>query len=74
MTKHLTPDSIAQSVVSLTADPGIKSLISARFHTLVEIDPEIMSTTILLRKVAVSYKRKYVHELSQACPGKSVVR
>ena len=43
-----------------------------------EIDHEIISTTILLpstdsRRVVVSYKQKYVHEVL-ACPGKSVVR
>ena len=53
----------------LTADPGVASLISARSHTFVEIDHEIISTVILLlpliysRRVVVSYKRKYVHGL-----------
>ena len=43
--------------------------IPARSHTFVEIDHEIVSTVILLlplihsRRVVVSYKRKYVHEL-----------
>ena len=45
---------IAQSVMCLatdaclTADPGVASLIQAPFHTLVEIDHEIISTVILL--------------------------
>ena len=45
---------VAQSVmclaadVSLTADPGVASLIPARSHTFVEIDHEIISTIILL--------------------------
>ena len=43
-------------------------LIGTRSHTLLEIDHEIISTAILLpsadsRKVVVSYKRKYVHEV-----------
>ena len=32
---------------SLTADPGVDSLIPARSHTLVGIDHEIISTVIL---------------------------
>ena len=54
----------------LTADPGVASLIpGARYHTFVEIDHEIISTVIHLlpliysRRVVVSYKRKYVHEV-----------
>ena len=53
----------------LTADPGVASSIPVRSHTFVEIDHEIISTVILLpsadllRRVVVSYKRKYVHEL-----------
>ena len=49
-----------------------------------EIDHEIVSKAILSstdsRRVVVSYKQKYVHRvlvlksLSQACPGKSVIR
>ena len=45
---------VAQSVMclatdaSLTADPGVVSLIPARSHTFVEIDHEITSTVILL--------------------------
>ena len=69
----------------LTAYPGVASSISARLHTFVEIDHEIISTVILLPfadafkkgNVVVSYKRKYVHELLvnvESCLGKSVVR
>ena len=53
----------------LTADPGVTSLIPARSHTVVESDHEFISKVILLpsadfsRRVVVSYKRKYVHEL-----------
>ena len=72
------PGRVAQSVTCLAtdafltadpADPGVASSIPARSHTFVEIDHEIISTVILLlpliysRRVVVSYKRKYVHEL-----------
>ena len=39
---------VAQSVASLTADPGVESLILAQSHTFVEIDHEIISTVIFL--------------------------
>ena len=70
---------------SLTADPGVASLIPAWSHTFVEIDHEIISTVILLPS-AESFKRACCHlqvktcarstgqPLVQACPGKSVVR
>ena len=72
------PGRVAQSVTclatdaSLTADPGIASLIPARSHTFVEIDREIISTVILLplnhsRRVVVSYKRKYLHKVLVNC-------
>ena len=56
---------VAQSVMYLTADPGIGSLIPAWSHTFAQIDNEIISTAILLpsaysRRVVVSYKGKYV--------------
>ena len=59
----------AQSITCLTADPGVASLIQTRFHTFLETVHEIISTVILLlslihsRRVVVSYKRKYVHEV-----------
>ena len=59
---------IAWSVTSPTADPGVLSLIPAQAHTFMEINHELISTIILLpsadsRRVVVSYKRKYVHEV-----------
>ena len=69
------PGRVVQSVTCLatdaclTADPGVASSIPVRSHTFVEIDHEMISTVILLlplihsRRVVVSYKRKYVHEL-----------
>ena len=69
------PGRVAQSVTCLatdaclTADPGVASSIPVRYHTFVEIDNEMIYTVILLlplihsRRVVVSYKRKYVHEL-----------
>ena len=66
--------SVAQSVMCLTADtwltadPGVASWIPARSHTFVEIGNEKNSKAILhfsadSRRVIVSYKRKYVHEI-----------
>ena len=57
---------------SLTADPGVASLIPAWSHNFVEIDYEIISTVILLpsadsRRVVFSYKRKYVHKVLVNC-------
>ena len=69
------PGRVAQSVTCLatdaclTADPGVASSIPVRSHTFVEIYHFMISTVILLlplihsRRVVVSYKRKYVHEL-----------
>ena len=56
----------------LTADSGVTSLIPARSNTLVEIDHDIISTSILFpaaesRRVVVSYKPKYVHEVLVNC-------
>ena len=73
-----TPSCVAQLVMCLTAvkcltaDPGFVSSIPTRSHTFVEIDHEIISTAILLpstdsRRVFVSYKRKYVHEVLVNC-------
>ena len=73
------PGSVAQSVTflatdgSLTADPGLASLIPARTHTFVEIDYEMISTVFSSlplnhsRRIIVSYKRKYVHEVLVYC-------
>ena len=54
--------------------PGVASSIPARSHTFAETDHEIISIAIHIpstdsRSVVVSYKLKYVHKLSQACPG-----
>ena len=67
----------------LTADSRVASSITVR-SGLKEIDHEIISTIILQRspdsrRVAVSYKRKYVHEVLVTClvklsQEKSVVR
>ena len=85
---HAGPGCVAQSLTCLatianpTADPGVASSIPARSHTFVEIDHEINSTVILLPsvlplnhswRVAVSYKRKYVHELLVNCLFKLVL-
>ena len=75
MTLLLLPGRVVQSVTCLATDacltaiPGVASSIPARSHTFLEIDHEIISMVILLpsliysRRVVVSYKRKYVHEL-----------
>ena len=57
-----------QSLTCLTADPGVASLIPAWPYTFAKIDHEIISAAILLpsadsRRVVVSYKWKYVHEV-----------
>ena len=80
----MKPDHVAQSVRCLTVDPGVQSSIPCQSHTFTEIDHEIISTAVLLpstdsRRVVVSYKRKYVHEvlvnhLAKLSEGKNVVR
>ena len=65
------PGRIAQSVTCLatdaclTADQGVGSSIPVRPHTFVKIDHEMILLLPLIhsRRVVVSYKRKYVHEL-----------
>ena len=59
---------VNQAVTCLTVDPGFACSIPAPAHTFWEIDHEIISMVILLpsvdsRRVVVSYKRKYVHEV-----------
>ena len=56
----------------LTADPGVVTSIPAWSHTFAESDHEIISTAILLpsadtRRVVVSCKQKYVHEVLVNC-------
>ena len=69
---------IIQSVTCLTADTcptadaDVASSILARPHTFEGINHEIISTSILLpsadlRRVVVSYKGKYVHEILVNC-------
>ena len=63
---------VAQSVMCLTADPGVVSLIPAESHTFAEIDREIIYTAILIsstdsKKAVASYMRKYVQEVLVDC-------
>ena len=66
------PGRVAQSVTflatdaCLTADPGVASSISARFHTFVEIDHEIISTVILLPS-ADSFKKGCCQLQAKVC-------
>ena len=70
---RLVPGRVAQSVTCLATDacltaiPGVASSFPVRSHTFVEIDHELRSFSSLplihSRRVVVSYKRKYVHEL-----------
>ena len=63
------PGRVAQSVSCLATDACLTADPPVRSHTFVEIDHEMISTVILLlplihsRRVVVSCKRKYVHEL-----------
>ena len=45
---YFLPGSVAQSVASRAADPGVASSIPTWSHNFVEIDNEIISTDILL--------------------------
>ena len=47
-------------------DPGVASLISARSHTLVEIDYEIISTVILVPS-AESFKKDCCQLQANVC-------
>ena len=63
---------VAHSVASLTADLGVVSLILASSNSIVGIDHEIISTSILLlcwfKKGCFSYKRKYcTHLQAKVC-------
>ena len=63
---------LAQSVTclatdaSLTADPGVASSITARSHTFVEIDLEIISTVVLLPS-ADSFKKGCCQLQAKVC-------
>ena len=69
------PGRVAQSVMclttdaSLTADPGVASLIPARSHTFMEIELRSFSSLPLnhSRRIVVSYKPKYVHKVLVNC-------
>ena len=50
----------------LTADLGVASLITARSHTFVEIDYEIVSTVILLSS-AESFKKGCCQLQTKVC-------
>ena len=69
---HRLPGCVAQSVTflatdaSLTADPGVASLIPARSHTFVEIDHEIISTFILFPS-AGSFKKGCCQLQAKVC-------
>ena len=71
----VSPGLVVQSVTSPTAVPGVAILIPARSHTFTEIDHEIIFTAILLpstdsKRVVVSYKGKYLHEVLVNCSAK----
>ena len=58
---------LALSVVSSAADSGIASSILAQSHTFMEIDRESFLQSADSRRVVVSYKRKYVHQVLVNC-------
>ena len=66
------PGRVAQSVTclategSLTADPGVASLIPAGSHNFVEIDYEIISAVILLPS-AESFKKDCCQLQAKVC-------
>ena len=68
-----TVGNVSGTDASLTADPGVESLILARSHTFVEIEYEIISMVILLpstesfRKGCCQLQAKYVHEVLVNC-------
>ena len=76
---QILPGCVAQWVMclatdaSLTADPWVTSSIPAQSHTFVEIDYKIFLRSFSSlqlnhsRRIIVSYKRKYVHELLVNC-------
>ena len=66
------PVRVTQSVTCLIAERGVASTVPIRSNTFAEIDHLIISTAILLpsaypRRVVVSYKREYVHEVLVNC-------
>ena len=69
LSDDIVPGRVAQSVMCLTADPGIASLNPARFHMFVEIDHEIISTVILLPS-AESFKNSCCQLQAKVCARK----
>ena len=64
LVRCLTADMCLIADTCLTADPGVTSSITARSHTFLEIDHEIISMVFFLPFTDVaSYKRMYVHEV-----------
>ena len=70
--EHYIPGRVAQSVTclatdgSLTADPGVASLIQAQSHTFVEIDHEIIPKVIPLPS-AESFKKGCCQLQAKVC-------
>ena len=54
--------------VSLTAEPGVASLIPARSHNLVEIDTEIISIVILFPSTE-SFRKGCCQLQAKVCGG-----
>ena len=52
---------------SLTADPGVVSLIPARSHTIVEIDHEKIISTVILLPSAESNKKGCCQLQAKVC-------
>ena len=67
------PGRVAQSVtclaidVSLSADPGVMSLIPARTHTFVEIDHAIMISKVILLPSPESFKKGCCQLQAKVC-------
>ena len=64
---------IAQSVMCLTAEPAVASIIPHCSNTFMEMDHEIISKVILFPstdagRIVVSYKQNFVHEALVDCP------
>ena len=63
---YIIPTTCLGTDAHLTADPGVTSSISARSHTFMEIDHEIISTVILI-PFAVSFKKGFCQLQTNAC-------
>ena len=60
------PGCVAQSVMCLTADPGVASSIPVQSHTFFEIDHEMISMVILLPS-ADSFKKGCCQLQAKVC-------